>query len=334
MRLVHPDRIDDQYGKSRALASPGAMTSGSVVVSDGRVDSGEAADYGEAGRRRADPIRRPNHSAMVPMNDTPSSAPWGDHDVPDQGETLEFSFGPLEVRIRRVKNELWVAHLREGDVPTSGYEAEAALDHTDWSRWALRDETARLRLIPALPDRMLVVKVEQPFTLLRRAQARIYTRVGASVRIQAVGDSGADDLVEIPVERLSDTWRGDFRSGETAYWLATRARREVPGKHLEPWQIVCTLQLTNTSSDALPVEKLALRVEHLSVFESGDRLWAEEVGVVYRGEDEGSDIEMTGRAPAEAEGATEVAPARVRSGGFRARTFAKLKALTPFTVGG
>lgn len=264
----------------------------------------------------------------------PSSAPWGDHDLPDPSEHREFVFGPLEIRVRRVQSEIWIAHRRDTDGAAPDDWDDDAAAPTDWSRWALRDEDTQLRLVPALPDRMLVVKVEQPFTLLNRADARIYTRVGASIQIQAVGDRGATDLVEIPVERLSDTWWGDFRTGESAYWLATRARREVPHELLAPWQIVCTLQLSNRSSDNLSVEKLALRVEHLSVFGSEDRLWAEEVQVEYRGEDEGSDIEMTGRPPGEAAGASKVAAARVKSRGFRARTFEKLKSLSPFGLGG
>jgi len=263
----------------------------------------------------------------------PSPAPWGDHELPDPGGHLEFDLGPLEIRVRRVQNELWIAHRLKPDPAVPDTWVDGVPGHTDWSRWALRDEDTQLRLSPALPDRMLVVKVEQPFTLLSRASARVYAGVGASIRVQAVGDRGATDLVEIPVERLSDTWWGDFQSGEPALWLATRARREVPDVLLEPWQIVCTLQLSNTSSDALPVEKLALRVEHLTLFGADDLLWAEEVQVEYRGEDEGSDIEMTGRPPDEAAGASEIASARVQRRGFRARTFAKLKALSPFAAG-
>ena len=269
------------------------------------------------------------------MPDTHPSVPWGDHDLPEPGADHTFAFGPLKVRVRRVKNELWVASRRDAAEGSAGHrERMPADDDPEWSRWALPDQDARLRFTPALPDRMLVVKVEQPFTLLSHATARIYTRVGASVRVQVAGSRGALDLTEIPVERLSDTWWGDFQSGEYALWLATRARRDLTDVRIEPWQIVCTLELVNTSSDSLPVEKLALRVEHLPVFRTGGQLWAGEVRVEYLGADQGSEIEPTGRPPAEAGEAERVAPARVPSMGFRARTFAKLKSLSPFGVGG
>lgn len=300
------------------------------------MDAGSFTGYGET-RGAVTPLAPFRRSDLLPAVMTPTTPTplWGDHDLPAPGAERDFSIGALDVRMRRVKNELWIAHRRRGPEGGEADDARWEPEDSEWSRWALRDEELRLRLLPALPDRVLVVKVEQPFTLLSGADARVYSRVAAWVRVQVVGSDGkATDLTEIPIERLSDTWWGDFRAGQPGYWLATRARRELPTEGSEPWLIVCTLQLTNTSEDDLPVEKLALRVEHLAIFGSDDRLFAEEVTVEYLGEDEGSDIDMTGRPPREADGAERIAPARRRTGGFRTRTFAKLKSLSPFGMGG
>ncbi len=257
---------------------------------------------------------------------------WTEHDLPGDGETHRYDLGPLTFWVRRVKNEVRItSHHADDGPPAEGEEPSA---EADWHRWALRGtEDQRLRLTPVLPDRMLVVKVEQPFTLLSRAEARIYMRVGAWVRVEVVGPEGADPLDELPTERLSDTWWGDFLGGEVAYWLTTKARRELTDDLFEPWLIMCTLQLSNRSADDLSVEKLGLRMEHLSVFEKDGRLWAEETRVDYRGEDEGSDIRMDDLPPREAEGAREIGPARSRTRSFRARTFSRLRAITSFGWG-
>jgi hypothetical protein len=185
-------------------------------------------------------------------------------------------------------------------------------------------------VLPAFPDRPLVVKPEHPFTLMRRAHARVYMRVPLWVRLEAVEEEHGKGslLVEVPTERLSETWWGDFRDGELAYWLTTSARRELRDELFEPHLVISTLQLENHSEGALPVEKLALRVEHLSIYEKEGRLWAEEVRVEYRGEAEGSDIIMDDEPPHEAEGAREITPARAQTRSFRARTFARLRALS------
>lgn len=253
---------------------------------------------------------------------------WGDRPTPASGEVMRLDVGPLTLWLKGLENEVWLGSQRADETVVPA--GDTPPDDLEWSRWALSDVPHRLRLRPVLPDRLLVVKPEHPFTLLRRAKARVYMRVPAWVRVEALeGDrtKGAT-LMEIPTEVLSDTWWGDFLTGELGYWLTTKARRELSDELFEPHLIMSTLQLTNRSEDDLRVEKLALRVEHLSTYEGGGRLWAEETNVFYLGEAEGSDIRMLDRPPVEAEGAREISPARAQVKGLRARTFDRLRALS------
>jgi hypothetical protein len=274
------------------------------------------------------------------MSETETATPWGDHALTADGDTERVTVGPLTLWFRRVKNELWVTHHRADNgrsTPSAtGLQrpspAPAAPSPTaEWSRWAFREPPETVRLQPVLPDRILVVKPEVSFVLLRRARARIYARVPAWVSIRGVDRSGeVHQLTEIPSVVLSDTWWGDFVDGELAYWLTTKARRALAPELFEPHMIIATIQLNNVSSDDLPVEKLALRVEHLSIFETEGNLWAEEVKVDYRGEHEGSDIRMDDNPPDEVRDAREITPARTQGRGFRARTFSRIKALSGF----
>lgn len=253
---------------------------------------------------------------------------WGERPLPASGETQRVDIGPLTLWFTALQNEVWLAFQRASeDAPAPGEEPPADLD---WSRWALSDAPHQLRLRPVLPDRLVVVKSEHPFTLLRKAKARVYARVPAWVRVEAVEGSRSKGttLMEIPTEILSDTWWGDFLTGELGYWLTTKARRELTDQLFEPHMVLSTLQLVNRSEDALPVEKLAWRVEHLSTYEKDGRLWAEETKVDYLGDTEGSEIHMEDRPPKEAAGAREISPARAQVKGLRARTFLRLRALS------
>jgi hypothetical protein len=229
-----------------------------------------------------------------------------------------------------VENEIWLTYARADH---HGSElAESPDEDADWSRWALRDEPRHLRITPVFPDRSLVVKPEFPFTLLRRARARVYMRVPVWVRVEAVEEARSKALLltEIPTEVLSETWWGDFLEGEIAYWLTTKARRGLRPDHFEPHLVMSTLQLSNLSEDDLRVEKLSLRVEHLSIYQKDGWLWAEEVRVDYHGDAEGSEIHMDDAPPEEAEGATEISPPRFQAKSLSARTFARLRALSGF----
>lgn len=252
---------------------------------------------------------------------------WGDRPLPARGETQRLRVGPLTVWMRGAGDEIRIAFFRPNGTGESFVESPR--DAT-WSRWALPDGPCHLRIAPAFPDRPLVVKSEHPFTLMRRARVRIYGRVPAWVRVELVTDPGgqAAFLTEIPTVALSDTWWGDFKDGELAYWLVTPGLRELTPDLFEEHTVLSTVQLDNLSGDDLRVEKLSLRVEHLSIFEKDGWLWAEEVRVEYFGEDEGTEIRMDDLPPREAAGAREITAARHRSKSLRARTFARLKALS------
>ncbi len=261
-------------------------------------------------------------------NNAETAPPWGERPIPAHGEIQRLDIGPLTLWLKGLDNEVWLGFQRAGGTPVPS--GDVPPEDLDWSRWALSDAPHRLRLRPVLPDRLLVVKPEHPFTLLRKAKARVYMRVPAWVRVEALVGSrnkGAT-LMEIPTEILSDTWWGDFLTGELGYWLTTKARRELRAELFEPHLVMSALQLTNRSEDDLRAEKLALRVEHLSVYEKDARLWAEETKVFYLGEEEGSDIRMEDKPPVEAEGAREISPARAQVKGLRVRTFERLKALS------
>lgn len=258
---------------------------------------------------------------------------WGNHPIPPSGETRRLDIGPLTIWIKAVKNELWIASARD-DEATPG-DGEGRSEATppgdlDWSRWALKKAPQHLRITPVFSDAPLVVKPEHPFTILRYADARIYMRVPIWVRIEVSEENRGRGtlLTEIPTQPLSETWWGDFLDGELGYWLSTSARREIRDEHFEPHLVICAVHLTNKSEDDLPVEKLAFRVEHLSIYDDDGKLWAEEVRVDYHGEAEGSEIHMIDRPPVEAAEATELSPARTQTRSLRARTFARLRALS------
>lgn len=255
------------------------------------------------------------------MADTPSFL-WTSHPVfPGQSTALEV--GPLTLRFRRERDELWL-----GSAPTPGAVAPArALPESAWTRWALpQDAPHAVHLAPTLPDRLLVVKPQPVFRLAPGADVRVYVRVPVWVQIR-LGDGGGPLVAEVPTVLMSDTWWGDMESGSLGYWLDTTARRTLSSELLEPHLAVCTMELTNQAREPLPVEKIALRVVHLSVFGSPEGLWCEEVRVRYSGDDESS-LEMTGLPPREAEGAGLLSAPRVPADrGLRARTFAALKGL-------
>ncbi len=249
---------------------------------------------------------------MPPMNfDTPFD--WGDHAVPESGEHV-LGLGPLRLWFTRQSGEIRIAYDYPDDT-----------DEPVWARWAPAAWSGQIRLTPMLPDRLVVVKPESPFRLLPAARARIYVRVPLQVEIQALGGT-PESLLRIPTQVLSDTWWGTPEEGELGYWLDTRARREMPDEDFEEHLCVCPIQLENNARDALHIDRIALRVAHLSVFRHETHLWSDETRVRYLGEAGGSRLDMSSRPPAEAPSATRITPPeRPMARGLTARTFARIR---------
>lgn len=240
--------------------------------------------------------------------------PWREYEVRD---TPSVTIGPLTLHLAEVAGEIRVAYEREG-----------IDDEARWTRWAPRKWTGRVELRPAFPDRLLVVSPEDDFNLVSGADARIYVRVPLWVEVVAVAEDGTDVLTGLPTVPASDTWWGTVEEGELGYWLETHARRSVSDDLFQPYLAMCPLHLVNHSADDLTVHKIAVRVEFLSLFSENERIWADTTRVRYQGDEEGSRLEMVGRAPDDAPEARLLAPPRRKMGrGFTARTFARLRSI-------
>jgi len=240
----------------------------------------------------------------------------------------------------------------------------------EWSRWATPGGEREIVLRPALPDRVVVLEPEWAFRLLSGSEARVFVRVPLWIRIDLRVGPGAEPadtqpaytqpadeqptgepprggqspgpgpisgtgrtlkLQETPALVMSDTWWGEYYQGELAYWLPTTARRVMAPRLFSPHMAVCPLLMQNQSADELRVEKLALRVAHLSLFVHEEHLWSDESRVLYQGDEEGSQVDMAGRPPAEAEtGLLVSGPRTPIQRGLRARTFDRLRAFPGF----
>jgi hypothetical protein len=245
--------------------------------------------------------------------DTPFD--WGEHPL-EEGTEFGLQLGPLRLRFARRSGEIRIAHHR----------ADATDQEPEWSRWApMPDWGGVLRLQPAFPDRLVVVKPDQHFWMMRGARARLYLRVPLHVVVEAVGPQPRS-LLRVPTMVLTDTWWGTSQEGELGYGLDTRGRRELQDDEFEEHLGICPLHLENPSEDDLHVDRIALRVAHLSLYRQGHRLWADPTRVRYQGADAGSLIDMSGRPPEEAPDAEHLAdPEEPMTRGFTARTFARLR---------
>ena len=245
--------------------------------------------------------------------------PWGEVDLAD-GETRTVDLGTLRLITRRTADEVWIQSQR--------WPSLSDPEEGDWNRWAAAADSV-VSLRPAMPDRVLVVSHEHSYHLPPRREGKVYVRIPLFVQVVLQEHRQEQILADLPSVVLSHTWWGTLAEGELGYWLTTKARAALTDDLFLPHFGVCPLRLANGSGDALPVQRFALRVAHLSIFSDGMRSWTDEVRVAYEGSPEGSAITFGEEAPREAADAELLASPRVRAArGLHMWTFDRLRSLS------
>lgn len=245
--------------------------------------------------------------------------PWKTRPMPGDKPRLT-GIGDLMTRERFDGHDFWLASGHRTD---SNPEEEPT-----WMRWPLNAEYESVALTPLFPDRPVVVETETPICLTPGSETRIYARCPLWVRLDLIGKTQLA-IEELPTVVLSNTWFGAFTDGVLGYWVSSRTRTQIEPDPSRPWMAICPVHIRNRSDVELKIERICLRVDHLSLFAKDGQLWADETQVAYRGLDKVSRIENTGKRPTEADGAKLAsAPRAPLDDSITARTFSSLKALS------
>ena len=244
-------------------------------------------------------------------------------------EPRQIRIGELILHDRFDGRDFWLAkEYAKFDGEASSVDTTAD-EKPKWLRWPLNADYEQVALKPIFPDRPVVVETEIPLCLTPGTATRIYARCPAWARVELLGKGDPLSIEELPSVMLSNTWFGAFTEGALGYWVSSRARTRIEPDPAQPWMAICPIHIHNTSEIELTIERICLRVEHLSLFASAGQLWADETQVSYRGVDKVSRIQNTGVAPQDAGNAILATPPREPMGnGITAKTFASLKALS------
>jgi len=163
-----------------------------------------------------------------------------------------------------------------------------------WSRFVTLQQE-ELSILPALPDRPLVVRPFMRISLLPGRWAQFFITVPVWVSLAARKVKKQTVFEEFPSQVLSSTWFGDTTGGELCYALHTPLLREEPEGIIPPHQVVCPLIIRNQSNITLDFQRLCIHVENLEIFHTPRGLFTNQVQVVFKGDDQATQIEIAKR---------------------------------------
>jgi len=211
-------------------------------------------------------------------------APWWGRFALAEGEGGLWEVGPLTLTVERRARE-WRISWDSGDPQADGVSKRLSVRcplpaaelprGTQVARFAAHATTPELVVEPVLPDRAVVARPEPPLELLGGEEVALYVAMPVWVRLRVDGDR---QLLEVPTQRLRETWFGPSTIvGELAYATRTSARLQPSNLPPRPHLAVCRVALSNRAATGLLLERLSLPVQHLDLW------WHRERGLWTRG---------------------------------------------------
>ena len=218
------------------------------------------------------------------------------------GAVCGRGLGPLRVWLRRDGDDWHCVTKRDPANPLEGAVANLEEDPPDdaqWRRIGSVTESPKLKILPMLPNRPVVVRPEVPYTILPGERIQFFVGVPGWLSVHTDAEEGIK-LLEEAVVQLSSTWFGVPVEGELAYAMRTWARRESDDLDFEPWRVVCPVRIKNMSKEKMLFERICIRVQYLDIYADAEKgLWANESGVTVRTGSNWSRISYARGAPAE-----------------------------------
>jgi hypothetical protein len=233
----------------------------------------------------------------------------------EEGRYYNCRIGPLDLLVQRSGDEYIAGWQYDNSVP--GRLSAEVLDapppcEIDWHRKVLQKSRDTIKLVPAMPDRAVVVKPASELKLSKETEALFYIRIPLWIHVCS-GKDFAETLYEIPSVVMSHTWFGEPHAGDLCYSLTTNARRSLEKAEPRAHQAICPVYIKNSSHEDLEFKRLCVRVRYLSVFMGEKEMWTNAIHVQYRGVDKESTVKFDDNPPKGIAGLTKVGEARKHS---------------------
>lgn len=236
------------------------------------------------------------------IGDSRPAAWWGVFPLPE-GEKRLWRIGPLSLLVLRSAGEWRLVYETQASSVDPSLIVNASIlegspsDEATVRRIGFEEPPDSAELVPALPDRSLVVAMEEPLLLPPSERTTIYINIFVWMRVLA--GPGGTVVLDTPLFRPSDTWFGpSTRVGELAYSSRSKARTELESLSALPHCAISAVHVVNQGASNLSLEQLRLPTQNLSLFETPQgRLWTERVTLVREADGEMAAVKIDEKPP-------------------------------------
>ena len=199
-------------------------------------------------------------------------------------EKLIINYGLSEICILRKADSLYTAF----NTSTDGREKFSLTDKisdnfSDSFNYEMlgSKNIGKSSLCPVFPDRPLILMFDTPFTLNPDTNVSFLCSLPVSPAI--IKQTQKAIIKEFATWKLSNTWSGDFESGDLCFSFNAVFHEKKDLENLKPDRAAILIHFTNKSSEAFRFYKIFLNTPSLKIFQNGRYLSSNKVDVTVSG---------------------------------------------------
>ena len=276
---------------------------------------------------------------MPDLSDTiilPVDQLWGAQKVFDDTFYL-WKSSSVRVWFRRNKRRFSIGSEYVEDLsdilPELSDDSSVIPESLDWHNCVVEKSPTEVTILPVMPDKPILFNLETPILLHSGTAISVYIEIRSWLRFIDSSHSGSI-IYELPTVQPHKAWFGPTTTdGSICYWRREKAaysHLETSGQsHL----VVCPVTIYNRSVKSLNLDVIYLPVSKLSVFSSDKGLVTDRVQVTYAGENEVSQVRVSGKAPPYASSASLLSNPREIVGTVESVMAGALSLFSRFTSG-
>jgi hypothetical protein len=250
----------------------------------------------------------------------------------EREKVYHWKFGTLELFIRKIGKEWQIAN-KTSETPEESDELANVVPEPENVEWKsfIADKNDSLKILPALPDRPVVIKPDNTFKLMPGKAVQFFINIPVWIQLYSGSAQKENLMFEIPLRELSSTWFGDPDNGILSYSLPKGSYGSLGSNNPKGYEIICPVRITNSSAGQLDFQRLCLHVDFLGIYYDQKYLYTNETRVRYKGENIISDIHYTNQPPPSVENTKQLSSPRnqEKSNVFK-KSFHLIKSLTEY----
>jgi len=198
---------------------------------------------------------------------------------PNQSETIEF--GEQYILLKHI-DKGW--YINVTDNPDSSIAEDGEFYQTGSSN--------SLVFSPALQDKPLVFKSNK-MSILPEQSLTFFVKIPLVLQVYYSRKKDENLIREIQSKELSNTWFGEVDKGELAYSIGSEFSLSTEAAGLSAYEAICPVRVYNNSKTMLEIQRLILRVNHLSLYKNRDNLITDLIKIEYKSKESVSSAEYT-----------------------------------------